>query len=202
MTVPSSLEQARAQIVADLEATQGPWRRRALLVRLGVLLIPAVVVVAAAFVMLEPGRGVSPPVVVAGLASLLALIAVALAPERPAASERLAQAATVVAVGAFIAEVTRMQDGPVLTGVGRCLGTTVVVGIVAAIVIAVGLSASRAPLRLWHKLGLGVASTLGACAAVWHHCPSNEMVHLLLAHALGPVALLAVVVVVVGRLRA
>jgi uncharacterized membrane protein YhaH (DUF805 family) len=197
----NTLEQARAQIVADLEATQGPWRRRALWLRAGLLLIPAVVVVACAFVMLEPGRGVSLPVVVAGLASLLALIAVAAAPQRPASSERIAQVAAVVAVVAFVAEVTRMDDAGVVAGVGSCLSTTVVVGVVAAVVIALGLWSSRAPLRLWHKLGLGVASTLGACSAVWHHCPSNEMVHVLLAHALGPVALLAAVVVVVGRLR-
>ena len=196
-----TLEQARAQIVADLEATQGPWRRRALVVRIAALVVPAVVVVGMAVVMMGPSRGPGAPVVVAGLASLLALLGTALAPARPALSERVAQLATAIATAAFVAEVSRM-DAAAPTGSGaRCLGATVVVGVVAAAVIAAGLFWSRLPLRAWHRIGLGVASTLGASAAIWHHCASSERLHLLLAHALGPVALLAVVVVVVGRLR-
>lgn len=206
MSDASPLEQARRQIAADLEETQGPWRRRPLLLRAALLVVPAVVVVGAAFVLLDPGRAVlsagAPAVVVAGVAALLGLIGVALAPERPALGERVAQLATVVAVAAFVAEVTRMD--PVAHpggGLGSCLTSTGVVGAAAAVVVGAALWSSRLPLRLWHKIGLGVASILGACAAIWHHCPSAAVAHVLVAHTLGPVALLAAVVVVMGRLR-
>lgn len=198
-----SLDDVRAQIVADLEKTQGPWRSKSAPLRWAILVVPAVVVVAASFMMLEPGRGVAPPVVVAGLASLLALLATALAPTQPSTSERLSQAAVVVAVAAFIAEVTRMETGPGdgPQPFGSCLTITAAITVAAAVVIAAGLLSSKLPLRLWHKVGLGTAATLGACSALWHHCPSTQMLHVLVAHTLGPVALLAVVVVVLGRLH-
>ena len=197
------LDDVRAQIVADLEKTQGPWRQKSAPLRWALLLLPAVVVVGVGFMMLEPYRGVSAQVMVAGLASLLALLATALAPAKPAASERLSQVAVVVAVAAFIAEATRMDDHP--GGQhdfgSSCLTITAGITLAAAVVIAVGLFSSRLPLRLWHKIGLGTAATLGACSALWHHCPSSDMLHVAVAHTLGPVALLAVVVVVLGRLQ-
>lgn len=198
----SPLDQVRAQIVADLEQTQGPWRKKSAPLRWALLLVPAVFVVAVSFMVLEPERGAAPPVVVAGVASLLALLATAWAPTKPAASERLAQVSAVVAVVAFVAEATRMQDVPDVHELGgACLGITAAITAVAAAVTGAGLLWSRLPLRLWHKVGLATASTLGACSALWHHCPSNEMLHVAVTHTLGPVALIAVVVVVLGKLQ-
>lgn len=202
----SGLDDVRAQIVADLEQSQGPWRKKSAPLRFALLLVPASVVVGVGFLMLAPERGFALPVVVAGLASLLALCATALAPAKPAASERLSQAATAVAVAAFVAEVARMDDAAAAVTAAAdvgvdCLVITAVLTVAAAGLIAAGIYASRLPLRLWHKIGLATAATLGACSALWHHCPSSDMLHIAVGHTLGPVALIAVVVVALGRLQ-
>lgn len=195
-----SLDDVRSQILADLDETQGPWRRRPLAVRICALCVPALVVIGAAVVVLTPSRGASTSVFVAALASIIGLIGVVLAPEKPAWGERFSQAAVVVALVAFATEVLRMNDVPMGSTAG-CLGIVSIVAVAAAVVTAAGLMASRLPLRAWHRVGLATSTTLGACAALWNHCPSAEVVHVLVAHTLGPVALIAAVVAVVGRFR-
>ena len=198
----SPLEQARAQIVADLEGTQQVWRKKPALLRVALLLVPALAVVVAAWAVLDAGRSWSSvPVLTASLASLLALLSTTMAPSKPAASERLSQVATVVAVVAFIAEATRMQDVPDIHMGLDCFAYVFAFAVASAVVTGVGLRASRLPLRLWHRIGLATAATLGACSALWHHCPSVEVLHIAVAHTLGPAALIAAVVVVVGRVQ-
>lgn len=195
-----SLDAAREAILADLQQAQGPWRQRSAAARRASLFLPLLLVVAGAFFGLSWHRGLSIPVIAASLSSLIALIGVVLAPERPGLSERIAQVAVVVAVVAFVAEVVRMNQTPMGSTLA-CLATIVVVAVVAAAVAGLALLSSRLPLRLWHRIGVGTAGSLGACGAIWNHCPSSETVHVVVAHALGPVVVLAAVVVVFGLLR-
>lgn len=197
----SDAADVRAFIVADLARTQGPWRKKSPAQRFALLFVPAFLVVGAGFLLLDGGRGVTAQVVVAGAASLVALLATALAPTKPAASERMSQLAFAVAVVAFIAEVTRMEDGGPHDVGASCLILVAVLTVAAAVVTALALFASRLPLRLWHRIGLSTAATLGAASALWHHCPSVDKVHVAVAHTLAPVVLIAVVVVAMGRLQ-
>ena len=195
-----SLDAAREAILADLQNTQGPWRQRPAALRVTSLLVPLLVVVGAAFFGLSWHRGLSLQVVAALLSSVIALVGIVLAPERPGLSERFSQIAVVVAVVAFAAELSRMDRTPMGSTLG-CLATTGGVTVVAAAVVAFALFASRLPLRLWHRIGIATASTLGACGAVWNHCPSTEVGHVIVGHALGPAVVLGVIVVVVGLAR-
>ena len=195
----SPLSAVHAEILKDLEARQGPWRRRPLIVRLLMAGLPGLAVIAVAWFALPPSRDIGVPIVGAGVAALLAFLGVALAPERPAVGERLSQLATVVAVIAFAAELSRAGP-PGSMGTTGCLATTGAVTVVALLASCGGLWSSGLPLRPWHRIGLAVAVTLGACAAAWHHCMSDQVVHVLFAHGVGPVLLAGGVALGVGAL--
>jgi hypothetical protein len=197
----SALDDVEAQIVADLNATQGPWRARPAAVRIALLVVPAVAVVIVATLALSANRGVDASVVSAAVAGLVALLAVALAPERPALSERVAQGAALLSVGAFGVELLHMHEGGA-SGAAACAAIVVVVALVAAGALAAALFASRLPLRPWHRVGLATAAALGASSGVWHHCASHEMWHVLLAHAAVPVVVMGAVAAGLGLRRA
>jgi hypothetical protein len=158
--------------------------------------LPAIAVVVVAGAVLPALRGLTPSVVVVGLASLLALVGVAVAPTQPGAGERLAQLSIPTAVIGFALEVWRAVPGGV-GGAGMCFTMTGAVALVAVVAAGLGLSTSGLPLRLWHRIGLGVVGVMGACTAVWHHCSSDEFGHVMLAHLVGPLVLLIVVTALV-----
>jgi hypothetical protein len=187
-------------ILKDLETGQGAWRRRPMMLRLLMLGLPTVLVVGMAFVGLSALRGMSTSVVLAALAGALALLGVMAAPQRPALGERLAQVATVIALAAFGVELTAIRAGDGDVGSG-CLSITTVVALLSSAVTMALLASTGLPLRVWHRVGLAVAGVAGACTAVWHHCPSDRLLHVLVSHALGPLACLALIVVAAGRWR-
>lgn len=191
------LDAARAAIAADLARTQGPARTAPWRTAFAVV-VPVVVVIGGAFVALSALRGFGVAVVAAAVAAVLALVGVAIAPRRPGLGERFAQLAVPVAVAAFAAELWRMVPGGV-AGAAACVTTTTTVAVLAGIGAVVGVWSSGLPLRAWHKAGVAVVAVVGACAAVWHHCRSDELGHVLIAHIAGPVLLMLVVFVVVGR---
>lgn len=185
-------------LVNDLVARQGPARAAPVATALRIVL-PLLVVVAAAFFGLPALRGLGPSVVVVGIATACALSGLAVAPARPGLGERLAQFSVVVAVVGFALELARSVPGGA-TGAGMCFTMTGSVGLVAVVAAGLGVSASGLPLRFWHRVGLGLVGVLGACTAVWHHCQSDELGHVMLAHVVGPVVLVVVVVVVARQL--
>lgn len=196
----SALEDVQAQITADLAATQGPWRARPLALRVALVVVPGLVVLIGAALALAPYRGVDLSVVCAGVAGLVALVGVGLAPERPGLSERFSQGAALLALVAFVVELTHMHEGGA-SGAAACASVVIVVAVVAAVVLAVALFASRMPLRLWHRVGLATAAALGASSGVWHHCASHEMLHVLIAHAAVPVLAIFAIALLLGLRR-
>jgi hypothetical protein len=196
----AGLSPAFDAIVADLDGAQARWRARPLLVRVAILAIPAIVVVVSTLMMLTALRGMTASVWCAASASALALVGVVLAPSRPALGERLAQVATVVAIVAFAIELSTMRPGSDDMGIG-CLSATTVVAMVASSLTMIGIAASGLPLRLWHRIGLGVVAVLGGCTAVWHHCAADQLLHTLVGHGVGPIVVLGALVVVLGRRR-
>ncbi len=196
----AGFDAVRASIMADLDRRQGPAVRAPVRTMLRITL-PTLAVVIAAFVLLPPLRDMGASVVVAGAAALLALCAVAVAPARPALGERLAQLAVPIALFAFAAELWRMVPGGA-TGAAACFGSTAAVASLAAVVVAAGLWSSGLPLRTWHTVGVGVVAVVGACTAVWHHCRSDELLHVIVSHVSGPLLLVGLIVVVVRRRQA
>jgi hypothetical protein len=188
------LDALEARLVNDLVATQGAARATPTTTALRIVL-PLVVVVCTALYVLPALRGVSASVVVVGLATVCALAGLAVAPARPGRGERLAQLSVVVAVVGFALELARTVPGG-MAGAGTCFTMTGSVGLVAVVAAGLGVSASGLPLRLWHGVGLGIVGILGACTAVWHHCESDALGHVMLAHVVGPLALVVVVVTV------
>lgn len=191
------LESARAQIVADLEARQGPWRRRSPALRAARLLLPTTVVVGG-LMLLAPAHEPKATVVLAVAAAMLGLLGVSLAPERPSIAERVSQLATALAVLAIADELTCTGDVWALTPL--CASVTTFFAVVMAATTTAVLWSSGTPLRLWHRLGLATTTTLGACAAIWHSCPGNTATHVWLAHGVAPLAVVALITFGVGRL--
>jgi len=187
-------------ILKDLETGQGAWRRRPLVLRLLMVGLPMVLFVGMAFVGLSALRGMSTSVVVAALAGALALVGIMAAPQWPGLGERFAQLATAVGVVAFGVELAGIALGDGDLGAG-CLSITAVVALLSAGATMAVLASTGLPLRGWHRVGLSVAGVLGACTAVWHHCPSDRLLHVLVSHALGPLAVLALIVVVASHWR-
>lgn len=190
-----ALDRLEAALVDDLVKTQGKAQAAPLSTALRIVL-PVVAVVGGAMAMLPALQGLAASVVVVGLASLLALVGVAVAPTRPGAGERLAQLSIPTAVIGFALEVLRAVPGGV-GGAGMCFTMTGGIALVAVVAAGLGLSTSGLPLRLWHRIGLGVVGVMGACTAVWHHCQSDELGHVMLAHLVGPLVLLIVVIALV-----
>lgn len=193
--LPPGLAALESDVVARLEAEQGGWRSRPLALRVLQLALPCLAVVVMAVLLLPPGRGVSASVVLAGLTSLLALAGVVVAPQRPAAGERIGQLATVVAFVAFGLELRPMMPGAGTAGVG-CLSMTAVMALVVSALTMASLAVSGLPLRLWHRVGLATAAVLGSAMAVWHHCAADTVAHIVVGHVIGPM-LVGVVLVVV-----
>jgi hypothetical protein len=195
--VPDELPQLdalEARLINDLIATQGAARAAPIATALRIVL-PLVVVLVTAVYLLPALRGVSASVVVVGLATVCALAGLAIAPARPGVGERLAQLSVVVAIASFALELGRTVPGGA-AGAGTCFSLTGSVGLVAVVVAGLGVSASGLPLRWWHRVSLGLVGVLGACTAVWHHCSSDELGHVMLAHIVGPVVLVVVIVAV------
>ena len=159
--------------------------------------LPVVLLVGMAWLGLSALRGISTSVVLAALAGGLALLGVMVAPQRPGVGERLAQVASVVAVVAFGAELAGMTGKGVDAG-GGCLPVTAVVGVLSSAMMLTVVARSGLPMRWWHRMGVAVAGVLGGCTAVWHHCASDQLVHRVLLHALGPLAVVVTIVVVGG----
>lgn len=193
--LPPGLAALEADVIDRLAREQGGWRARPLARRVLQVFLPGLAVIVMAALLLPAGRGVSTSVLLAGLASLLALVGVAVAPQRPAIGERVAQLAIAVALVAFGVELRPMVPGAGSVGVG-CLSITVVLALVVSALTTASLAVSGLPLRLWHRIGLATAAVLGSAMAVWHHCAADTVAHVVVGHVGGPL-LVGVVLVVV-----
>jgi len=197
--LPPGLAAIEADVIGRLDREQGHWRARPVALRALQVGLPGLAIIVMAALLLPAGRGISTSVVLAGVASLLALVGVAVAPRRPGLGERMAQFATAVALVAFAVELRPMVPGPGTLGVG-CLSMTGIMALVVSALTMASLAASGLPLRVWHRVGLATAAVLGSAMAVWHHCAAETVVHVMVGHVVGPV-LVGVVLVVVPWCR-
>jgi hypothetical protein len=194
-TLPPGLAALEAEVIGRLEREQGRWRARPLALRVLQVVLPGLAVVVMAALLLPAGRSVSTSVLLAGVASLLALVGVAVAPQRPALGERVAQLATVVALVAFVVELRPMVVGAGSVGVG-CLSMTGIMALVISALTTASLAVSGLPLRLWHRVGLATAAVLGSAMAVWHHCAADTVAHVVVGHVGGPLLVMVLLVLV------
>lgn len=189
----SDLDEMRRRIRADLEDGQGRWRRSPLAVRVAALLLPGLlvlVVIGLALPAARPATSELASVALALAAFALAQASVLTMTARPGVSERLAQGG-VVACGAALALEAAEATGTGWTMTGGCLSITVGAGIVAFVATAVVVRGTGFPARMWHRAALATSATLAAGVPTWRHCPSRDLEHLVVAHALGPALLIA-----------
>jgi len=196
---PTGLDdEIRARIARSLDEGQGAWRARSPVKRAAPFVV-AVVVAVGYFVALPPAPNASALHVVASLvaalAGLLAIVAVAVAPQSPGRGERLAQLAIVVGVVAVVVEVALALSLPASGDVGVvCFAFTLIGAVLPIAVVAGALRSSGLPLRPSHAVAAATAGFALAAGTVWLHCPSEALVHLLVGHATLP----ALVVVGLG----
>jgi hypothetical protein len=196
----SGLDEVRARIAADLVDRQGPWRARSTIAKVAPFAV-AFVIGLLLFVVLRPAPGALVTKVLASvlaaLSGVAALVAVALAPARPALGERLALGALSIGAVALVVEGWLASAMPTDIDLGLvCFAVTLAGGLVPVAIVTATLRASGLPVRRLHALAATTAGLALAGAAVWLHCPAERLFHLVVGH----MALLVIALVVVGVL--
>jgi hypothetical protein len=178
---PGELDAVRAQIVADLEATQGAWRRKSTASRFTYLGVGAATALLPWVALHRPLSSLSGALLV--VAGVLALVAAGTVTQWPAAGSRLAVTSALIGLLGVVLEGTRGGDGVFVQLAFKCGALTAACVALPAALLAVHLDRARFPARFSHVLGLASVGVAGS-AAVWAACKDTHGAHLLLEHSL------------------
>lgn len=205
-TAPDVDQELLSAITKDLEVTQGHHRQRSFIGKTWPLILAAVLSMAFVTWRIDPKMlfgGAQLASLTAMLASVLSYIAVALAPERPGASERLAFGVVVLALLSFGGHLLVIQnihfDFSDL-GLG-CTGKSMAVGLVPFGLALFAIVRTRLPVRPLHLAAVVISAFSFSCAAIWLLCPgSGSTAHVAAGHVLIPIIIGSLLVVVGYRL--
>ena len=188
----AALDHIRASIAADLEKTQGPYRKKSTLSKMWPA-FAALVLGAASFFVLSPSPTAGPVgflvTIIAFAGAFICLCAAALAPAMPGRAEIMSMVGIVVESGAVLVEVwiaVSMPAPAVEMGI-PCGLFTFALGLFPIGALWVALKKSGLPVRRLHAIALTIAGIAMSGAAVWLHCPADNAWHLLVGHVTLPV---------------
>lgn len=194
-----------ADIRADLEATQGPWRQKGWLGRAWPELLAIGFALVFVFVRSPAAIGVwgVASVWAIAFALLLGLAGVAIAPAKPALGERFGQATwgLVLTGGALqLVQATHMTIGPLVPKAAlMCTAMTFVGASVPLGMMVWGLKRSGLPVRSWHSAAVAAAAMAAGSWSSWRHCQAHEMWHVIISHVAVPSLSAAAAVWLVAR---
>jgi hypothetical protein len=189
----------RAKITGHLDATQGAFAARPLWDRMAPLAV-AVVCALGAVAWGGATGGMTFSAVGGLLASLIALTAVALAPQRPGHAEWCARAALAVACAALATEIGLAWLSPPTEG-GTDVQCASAISVLALPPLAMAtwfLARSQMPARMFHVAAIACAAFLASGAAVWAECPGTHMGHVMRSHIVAPLVV-AVLLALLSR---
>jgi hypothetical protein len=187
----SALDALRAQLHADLDDKQGPFRRAGLVGRYWPFAL-ALLFGAFSVILLRPVDAADPPrllaSVLAGLSGVVCLVAAAWAPTRPGRGERVATVGIVLGAVALLVEgvVASAMPSEVFELGGKCTATMIAVATLPILALFFGFKRAGLPVRRRHAAGMTVAGVAMAGATVWLHCPADNAIHLLSGHMVIP----------------
>jgi len=191
-----ALDALRDQLKRDLADKQGPHRERSALARRWPFFLAALAGAIFATVY-RPMEGASVAViaaeVIAGIAGLVCLVAAAIAPDRPGASERVARGGLALAVLALGAQAFMARDWSremVDAGI-KCGVAVFAFGLIPLALGFFGLKRSGLPVRSLHAVALVVSAFAMTGASVLSHCPMTNLWHVLGGHVALPTVLAA-----------
>ncbi len=198
--LPADLDELRARIGADLDKTQGPFRRRGAFARAWPVALAALA--GAAFTLALSPASLSWALALAswlaGAAGAVALSSILVCPSKPGRGERLARLSLLLgglALG-LQAYGGLAEGGPGLVGslpgALRCGGVFLVGGAVPLLALGWMLRRSGLPVRRTHAAALAVAAFALSGLGVWRHCAPPNGWHVALAHLALPLAVTAV----------
>lgn len=185
------LADVASQIRQDMRARQGPHRKRTVMQKLWPMTLAAAVG-ALLFMVLAPSPSAGPlhfaASGLAALAGLLCLLAAAVAPDQPAAGERVALGGVLAALCALVVEGVLAAQMPQLgfnAGL-KCAMVSVVTGLLPMGLVLFAIKRSGLPVRPLHATAIVLAALSLSGASVWLHCSAQDFWHMMSGHVLLP----------------
>ena len=204
----AGLESVKADMLADINESQGEWRSRTALGRYWPFVLAALF--GAGFIA-STSKGMLNPILIAaiacaGVSAVVCLSAVLLAPTHPGMSERVAMGGILLALVAFGLE---LWGGFVLTGGSsefhlsmtlKCTGRMTAMFMVPLGVLIFAMRRTGLPVRFLHAAALTTGALSLAAVSSWKACTPDDIVHISLGHIAAPALFIPVVGLIAWRL--